>query len=50
MSNDEFLELIGDDTPDQEKEAIQEDSQELTQEQEEQLWLAYYESIGFFNH
>ena len=49
MSNDEFLELIGDDTQEQE-EASQEDSQELTQEQEEQLWLAYYESIGFFNH
>ena len=49
MSNDEFLELIGDDTPDQE-ETSQETSQELTQEQEEQLWLAYYESIGFFNH
>ena len=37
MSNDEFLELIGDDTPDQE-ETSQETSQELTQEQEEQ-WL-----------
>ncbi len=49
MSNDEFLELISDDTPDQE-ETSQETSQELTQEQEEQLWLAYYESIGFFNH
>ncbi len=50
MSNDEFLELIGDDTPDQENENNQETSQELTQEQEEQLWLVYYESIGFFNH
>ena len=50
MSNNEFLELIGDDTPNQENENNQEISQELTQEQEEQLWLAYYESIGFFNH
>jgi len=49
MSNDEFLELISDDTPNQE-ETSQETSQELTQYQEEQLWLAYYESIGFFNH
>ena len=50
MKKDNFIELIEDSSQDvKNNDKEPKDCQDLTKDQEDQLWGKYYESIGFFN-